>query len=90
MEQFQSQFFLLVAIAAILVALVVAVVHVLKTAFNISNRYAPLLSIAVGLIIGFVTYFLPAIEFSLMQMVFAGFIAGLAACGAYDLSKVKK
>lgn len=51
-------------------------------------KYLPLLSVAIGLVIGALVY--PFTDMELTLRLWAGFFAGAGASGLYDLSKVKK
>lgn len=75
-------------IALSIVGLISAIVQVLKTSFKIAKRYLPIVSMAVGILFAIVLQ--PITEFSLYTMAIAGLIGGLAASGAFDLTKVVK
>lgn len=75
----------LILVAITLVAIVTAVVEVLKRTFNIKKRYLPIVSIAVGILIALILW--PLSEFELYYMIVVGFIAGLTASGTFDALK---
>lgn len=78
----------LFVIALAIVGLISAIVQVLKTSFKIAKRFVPIVSMAVGILFGIVIQ--PITEFNLYTMALAGLIGGLAASGAFDLTKVVK
>ena len=75
----------LILVAITLVAIVTAVVEVLKRTFNIPKRYLPIVSIAVGILIAVIMW--PLSEYELYYMLVVGLIAGLAASGTFDALK---
>lgn len=75
-------------IALAIVGLITALVQVLKTTLNLTKRYVPIVSIAVGILFGLLLQ--PLTEYNIYTMAVAGLIGGLAASGAFDLSKVVK
>lgn len=75
----------LILVAVTLVAIVTAVVEVLKRTFNIPARYLPIASIAVGILIALIMW--PLSEYELYYMLVVGLIAGLAASGTFDALK---
>ncbi|MCH7321801.1 hypothetical protein LZ480_07825 [Solibacillus sp. MA9] len=75
-------------IALTIVGLITALVQVLKTTLNLTKRYIPIVSLAVGILFGVLLQ--PLTVYSIYTMAVAGFIGGLAASGAFDLVKVTK
>lgn len=78
----------LFTIALVIVGLITALVQVLKTTLNLTKRYVPIVSIAVGILFGILLQ--PLTDYNVYMMAVAGLIGGLAACGAFDLSKAVK
>ena len=72
-------------IAMAIVAIVGAVVEVLKRTFNISSRYMPITSVVIGILVSMA--FTPLTEYNLYIMSIAGAIAGLTTAGTFDLMK---
>ena len=79
---------ILFVIALAIMGLITAIVQVLKTSFNITKRFLPIVSVTVGILFGLLLQ--PITEFSLYTMALAGLIGGLAASGAFDLTKALK
>lgn len=75
----------LILVAITLVAIVTAVVEVLKKTFTIKTRYLPITSIVVGIFIALVVW--PLSEYDFYYMLVVGLIAGLAASGTFDALK---
>lgn len=75
-------------IALAIVGLITALVQVLKTTLNLTKRFVPIVSIAVGILFGLLLQ--PLTDYNIYMMAVAGLIGGLAASGAFDLSKVVK
>ena len=75
-------------VAVAILGIINAVVQVVKTSFKLANQYVPIVSVAVGILIGIAVW--PVTEYSLYTMALAGLIGGLAACGTFDLTKVVK
>ncbi|MFK5707096.1 hypothetical protein [Lysinibacillus boronitolerans] len=65
------------------VAIVLAVVEVLKKTINLNTQNMPITSVVIGIFIGLVLW--PLAEFPLYVMLISGFIAGLTASGTFDL-----
>jgi hypothetical protein len=60
----------------------------IKKAFpKLTSNFIPIIAFAVGILLGFLFSFLPSVNYSLIQMLMAGGIAGMAACGVYEISK---
>lgn len=75
-------------IAMAMVAIVLAVVEVLKRTFNINTQFMPIASVVIGIFVGVICC--PLSEYPLYIMLMAGFIAGLTASGTFDLLKAAK
>ncbi|MER1999516.1 MAG: holin [Lysinibacillus sp.] len=75
-------------VAAAIVAIISAVTEVIKKTEKVSNRYMPIVSIAVGIFVGLALWPLTTYHWYLMTV--AGVIAGLTASGTFDLAKVIK
>lgn len=78
----------LLIIAASITFLVTAFIEVVKRTTNIAVRYLPITSIVVGIFVAIIVT--PFSEFDYYTMVISGVIAGLSACGLFDLTKVAK
>lgn len=76
------------AIAAVLVVTVLSVSEVLKQTLNINTRYMPIVSVMMGVAVGYGASFLTSHDTYVMLC--AGFIAGLTASGTFDLLKASK
>ena len=79
---------ILFVIALAITGLITAIVQVLKTSLKITKRFVPIVSMAVGIL--FALLLQPITEFNLYTMALAGLIGGLAASGAFDLTKIAK
>lgn len=75
-------------IALAIVGLITALVQVLKTTLKLATRYVPIVSVAVGILFGLLLQ--PLTDYNIYMMAVAGLFGGLAASGAFDLSKVVK
>lgn len=78
----------LLIIAASIAVFVIAAIEVVKRTTNIAARYLPITSIVVGIFVGIIAK--PYSEYDYYTMVIAGALAGLSACGLFDLTKVVK
>ena len=78
----------LFVVALAILSIINALVQVIKTSFKLANQYVPIVSVAVGILIGIAVS--PLTEYSLYTMALAGMIGGLASCGTFDLTKVVK
>lgn len=78
----------LLVIAASITILVTAFVEVVKRTSNIPARFLPITSIVVGIFVAVIVT--PFADYDYYTMVIAGAIAGLSACGLFDLTKVAK
>lgn len=76
---------LIFIIAVALLAIITAVVEVVKRTFNINSRYLPITSIVIGIFVAILIW--PLTEYSLYLMIVAGVVAGLASSGTFDLFK---
>ncbi|MER2107284.1 MAG: holin [Solibacillus sp.] len=76
----------IILVAISLVAIVTAVVEVIKRTFKIPARYLPITSIVVGILIALIMW--PLSTYELYYMIIVGLIAGLAASGTFDALKV--
>ncbi|MER1958215.1 MAG: holin [Solibacillus sp.] len=75
----------LILVALTLVAIVTAVVEVVKRTFTIKAQFLPITSIVVGIFIALIVW--PLSEYELYYMLIVGLIAGLAASGTFDALK---
>lgn len=78
----------LLVIAASITILVTAFIEVVKRTSNIQARYLPITSIVVGIFVAVIVK--PFANYDYYTMIIAGAIAGLSACGLFDLTKVAK
>ena len=78
----------LLVIAASITILVTAFIEVVKRTSNIPARFLPITSIVVGIFVAVIV--VPFADYDYYTMVIAGAIAGLSACGLFDLTKVAK
>lgn len=79
---------ILFIIAASITILVTAFIEVFKRTTNIPTRFLPITSIVVGIFVSIIVT--PFADYDYYTMVVAGAIAGLSACGLFDLTKVTK
>ncbi|WP_341320300.1 holin [Solibacillus sp. FSL H8-0523] len=75
----------LILVAITLVAIVTAVVEVVKKTFKIPARFLPITSIVIGILIALIVW--PLSTYELYYMIVGGLIAGLAASGTFDALK---
>lgn len=75
-------------IAASITILATAFIEVFKRTTNIPTRFLPITSIVVGIFVAIIVT--PFADYDYYTMVVAGAIAGLSACGLFDLTKVAK
>ncbi|MBD8037068.1 hypothetical protein H9635_09955 [Solibacillus sp. A46] len=78
----------LLIIASAITILVTAFIEVVKRTTKIAARYLPITSIVVGIFVAIIVT--PFADYDYYTMVVAGAIAGLSACGLFDLTKVAK
>jgi uncharacterized membrane protein len=74
--------------ATVILPIVTAVVEAVKRGLHLNTRYAPLLSIVLGVVIGALAY--PFTDFGLVERLWAGALAGLGAMGLFDLGQKMK
>ena len=80
----------LMVIAYAIVPFVNGLVSLVKrSAPTLKSNFIPLIAFVVGLILGLIFSFLPSVEYTIVQMLMAGGIAGMAACGVYEITNVK-
>lgn len=75
-------------IATAMTILVTAFIEVFKRTTNIPTRYLPITSIVVGIFVAVIVT--PFADYDYYTMIVAGAVAGLSACGLFDLTKVAK
>ncbi len=75
------------AFASIILPVVTAVVEAVKRGLHLDTRYAPLLSMVLGVAIGALAY--PFTGLDLAERAWSGGLAGLGAMGLYDLARKK-
>ena len=75
-------------IAAAITILVIAFIEMVKRTSNIPARFLPITSFVVGIFVAIIVT--PFADYDYYTMVVAGAIAGLSACGLFDLTKVAK
>lgn len=73
------------AFASVILPVVVALVEVVKRGLHLDTRYAPIVALILGAVIGALAY--PFTEFGLAERLWAGALAGLGAMGLFDLGK---
>jgi hypothetical protein len=79
----------LLIIALAIVPFTNALVGVVKKSFpKMKSNFYPLIALISGILIGFVSAFLPNIQYTVIQMIMAGAIAGMASCGVYQIATV--
>lgn len=69
--------------ATILAPIILAMVQLFKTTFNIKNNLLSLIALAVGLFVGFAAS--PFTDLDLTLRLWAGGLAGLSATGLFEL-----
>lgn len=74
--------------ATLIVPVVMALVEVVKRTVNMDNKYATLVSLIVGLLVGLAGSIFTDLD--LVSRLWAGALAGLSSSGLYDLIKPKK
>ncbi len=75
----------LLVIAASIAVFVAAASEVVKRTTNLPTRYLPITSIVVGIFVAVIVS-----PYDYYTMVIAGAVAGLSACGLFDLTKITK
>ena len=75
-----------VLVAVILAPITTGIIEVVKQTLNIDNRYLPILSLLVGILIA-VAIALGTGQ-DLVQYVLVGIVGGLSSAGLYDQTKI--
>ena len=79
----------LLVIAYAIVPFTNAAVGLIKKSFpKLKSNFIPLIALVAGVLIGFLSAFLPNVQYSIIQMIMAGGIAGMASCGVYQIATV--
>lgn len=79
----------LLIIAYAIVPFTNAVTGLIKKTFpKLQSNFIPMISVVVGISLGCIFSFLPNVSYSLIQMILAGGIAGMSACGVYQIATV--
>ncbi len=76
------------AFASVLVVFVLAGVQLVKQTVNVPKNIMPLIGLAIGLVIGFVS--VPFTDLNLTLRLWAGGLAGLSATGLFELAFNKR
>ena len=71
-----------------LLVIAASITILVKRTSNIPARFLPITSIVVGIFVAVIVT--PFANYDYYTMVIAGAIAGLSACGLFDLTKVAK
>jgi len=71
--------------ASVISPIALALVQLVKKTAPVSNRYLPLISLLVGLLVGFIAE--PFTELDTVMRLWAGGFAGLAGSGLFSLGK---
>ena len=77
-----------VLVAVILAPITTGIIEVVKQTLNIDNRYLPILSLLVGILVA-VAIALGTGQ-DVVQFVLVGIVGGLSASGLYDQAKIKE
>jgi hypothetical protein len=77
-----------VLVAVILAPITTGIIEVVKQTLNINNRYLPILSLLVGILVA-VAIALGTGQ-DVVQFVLVGIVGGLSASGLYDQAKIKE
>lgn len=77
-----------VMICGLLIGVITGVAQMLKQALPIDNKYMPLVSCLVGVIIALLVKEFTVYNYKTMALI--GFVAGMSASGFFDLTKVTK
>ena len=75
-----------VLVAVILAPITTGIIEVVKQTLNIDNRYLPILSLLVGILVA-VAIALGTGQ-DLVQYVLVGIVGGLSSAGLYDQAKI--
>ena len=73
----------ILAFSTILVPIITGLVQLLKKTFNLPKNFIPLISLAVGIAVGYLSF--PFSDFELAIRVWAGGLAGLGAVGLFEI-----
>lgn len=76
------------AFATVLMPFVVALVELIKKVTLLETRYAPVVALLTGVVVGIAAY--PFTEYVLVERAWAGALAGLGGMGLFDLGKKMK
>ncbi|MFC3746692.1 holin [Paenibacillus sp. GCM10012306] len=76
------------AFASMLAVFVMALVQLVKNSFNLPRNVVPVVGLALGLIVGVVSY--PFTNMDLIMRLWAGGLAGLSATGLFELAFNKR
>ncbi|WP_175073140.1 holin [Terribacillus sp. AE2B 122] len=71
--------------ASIISPIVIALVQLIKKTITVNKRYLPLISLLIGILVGFLTW--PFTDMDVVLRLWSGGFAGLAASGLYSLGK---
>lgn len=74
----------LLIVALAIVPFCNGIVQVVKTSINVPKNFIPLISIVAGVAVGGIFTMITK-DYSLIQLLIAGGIAGMASCGVYDI-----
>ena len=77
-----------VLVAVILAPITTGIIEVVKQTLNIDNRYLPILSLLVGILVA-VAIALGTGQ-DLVQYILVGIVGGLSSAGLYDQGKIKE
>jgi len=74
--------------AGVLAILTVAFVQLIKKTTQVPSKLMPLISLAIGIIVGAIAYFVPELtsDLSIGAHLIAGALSGLSASGLFDLA----
>lgn len=75
----------ILVLATIISPIVTGIVEAVKRGLQLDAKFAPLLAIVLGAIIGILAY--PFTDIGLMERLWAGIFGGLGSMGLYDLGK---
>lgn len=71
--------------ASIISPIVIALVQLIKKTITVNKRYLPLISLLIGILVGFLAW--PFTDMDVVLRLWSGGFAGLAASGLYSLGK---
>lgn len=78
----------LLVISYVVVPFVNGIVGLIKKSFpKLKSNFVPMIAFVTGIVLGLLFSFLPSTQYSLVQMLMAGGIAGMASCGVYEIAK---